>query len=179
MKVLLCGGGGFLGSHIVEELHSRGHEGMVLDPDKVNFKLIEEATNRKFTTYWGGTHSKQMLQTLLEQKPDEIVYLAGISHTVSSVIGQEETFKAGVLGLAILYDVLNKLKMQTRVCIASSSLTSGVWDQREASNINVVENDEQLLWLGDCYHQYIDNKIAMEMLCHSNACQSKDRKSVV
>jgi len=185
VNVLITGGTGFVGSHLCEKLHQRGHEVWVLDIEDNWIKEIAASTGR--VTWFKGTVVDDDLVkgVLLNARPEEIVHLAGVSHTVSSALGQRSALEPGVMGLATIQDVirqlcepgrLSKLQEPPRISIASSSLCSGMFAadrqlKKGSGFVSGVANDASKIDLNDCYHQYVDNKLMMEMLCHSNRYQ--------
>lgn len=168
MRILVTGGGGFVGSHLANLLADAGHTIAILDIDESNAREISSQV--QFIK--GDVTDSALVTDLLRQSAfHEIVHLAGISHTVSSALGQVGALMPGTIGLATIYDAIQKLSEEgrsklRRVSIASSSLLSGMFQRYGASG--KVENDETTIDLADCYHQYVDNKLAMEMICHDN-----------
>lgn len=178
-RVFLTGGSGFLGGHIATELVSRGHEVVMGDISEENLPEIYadvsmEARDRLHFEFVNVTNLPSLQYAIVKHNPDHIVHLAGISNTVDSATGQLEAMKVGLLGLGGIFDSLVKLKEckdiqeMPHVSIASSSLVSGTV---EPGNDGEVDNSEPWLNLKNCYHQYCDVKLMMEMLCRDNAYQ--------
>ena len=176
-KILLTGGAGFLGSHFTEEYVRHGHDVVILDTveegdthDQVQHLDVELCAG-KVLAIRGDVCDKDLVKHIIvREKITEVVHLAGISHTVSTALGQVPAYKSGFMGLATIYDVIIQLKNERRntvkrVSVASSSLLSGMFKKQENGK---VKNDDTILDLDDCYHQYCDNKLAMEMICRDN-----------
>ena len=183
MKVLLSGGTGFIGSHLAEELVTDGHEVLLYDVDYGNLGDLKElGLMYKLTFLQRDITEYGIIRDVIARwKPNQIVHLAGVSHTVASALGQRSALHPGVMGLATIQDAIRsclehrEIERPPRVLIASSSLTSGMFRLNLTSDNRhtAVDNDATALDLKDCYHQYVDNKLAMEMLCHSNWAQHK------
>ena len=200
MKVLITGGTGFIGSHLAEELVSAGYNVLLYDISPGNMKeLMEISLIQRHDWVHGDVVNYGLMMSVLKGfKPDQIVHLAGISHTVASALGQSAALRPGVMGLATIQDAVRRclengdLEAPPRILIASSSLTSGQFNcfPVEATpesavplgtagswspwlRSDLVDSDASLLDLKDCYHQYVDNKLAMEMLCFSNYAQHR------
>jgi len=178
MRVLITGGAGFLGGHIAREMARRLFDVVVLyDVDTSNEGEIRKdvasvGSGTKLEVIKGDVTDFDMVRHVVEYfKIQEIVHLAGVSHTVSSALGQVSAWMPGAVGLATLYDVVHDLGARSdvrRISIASSSLVSGML---KVGSDGMVGNGSTGIDLADCYHQYVDNKLAMEMICHDNFYQ--------
>lgn len=175
MNVLLVGGGGFLGSHIVEELLELGHFPVVLDVTEENILEVSELTRRPVKIYLASATNFLRVRTLLDNhKIDVVIYLSGISNTVDTASALAKAYEVGVVGLATLYDAISSTLVvhKPTVMIASSSLTASMWgNQRDANGL--VLNGATKLDIADCYHPYVDQKIAMEMMCRTQWRQNR------
>ncbi len=96
MKVLVTGGAGFLGSHVVEALTEAGHDSVVLDDMSTGRRErlgawvpIIEADVRDFGRLEGH---------LAECRPDAVVHLAGRHFGVRDSDVDESTFEVNVAG---------------------------------------------------------------------------------
>jgi len=173
MKVLITGGAGFLGGYIAHELQARGYKVVITDIDDSNADEIIDDMGPEEPIWFSKvdvTDPEGMRKLLAELEIEEVIHLAGISHTVAAALGQRAAWMPGTVGLATIHDAIadnkalgvNKVR---RVSISSSSLLSGMFQENEKGK---VANDEQRILLSDCYHQYVDNKLGMEMICHDN-----------
>lgn len=180
-NVLVTGGAGFIGSHLVEALSKAGHRIVVVDVSDAN---VDEmfASGADFRFLKGSSVDRPLLEHVIEAAQiEEVVHLSGVSNTVDTALGQVPAFLSGFIGLATIYDVIQTLQKKgtssvQRVSIASSSLTSGVWlDRTHKFPVpeDAVRNDATTIDISKCYHPYVDGKIAMELLCHSNWQQFK------
>ncbi len=105
MRVLVTGGAGFIGSHVVDQLLVRGHEVAVLDnlssgsrdnvPDGV--RLFEKDIT-----------SKEAAEVVLFYKPEVIFHLAAQISVQDSVRDPEGDAKANVLGTINILDAYKR-----------------------------------------------------------------------
>ncbi len=82
MKVVITGGAGFLGSHLVDALIARGDQAVVIDhhaKDKRRFP------NAKATTYKLSFGDPSVKDILRDEKPDAIVHLAAQISVTKSI----------------------------------------------------------------------------------------------
>jgi len=186
MDVTILGGAGFVGYHLERLLTAHGCNVTVLD---VNLGWSREMPHAKYIR--GSITNDWTLSHAITKGTEVVIDLAGISHTVSSANGIAQTLEAGVYGLGRVLDFLKFRRLDPMVMMASSSLTSGVFDRSsqydsparksEETEYNrrmlgpdtpVVKNAETRMDISGCYHPYVTNKIAMEMLL-------QDRKDVL
>ena len=88
MKVLVTGGAGFIGSHLVRELIARGIETVVLDnlstglrenlPDDVRL-IVGDVRSGELAS------SHTLLDLFMEERPDMVVHLAAQTMVDSSI----------------------------------------------------------------------------------------------
>lgn len=92
MKILVTGGSGFIGSHVVDELVSRGHEVMVADRS-MNWK------NDKAKYYELDVTNKVRTENLISEiKPNLVIHLAGILGTSETWNHIHETVDSNIHG---------------------------------------------------------------------------------
>ena len=73
MKILVTGGAGFIGSHVVELLIQSGHETVIVD----NFYSgKKDAVPRKAHIIEMDINSPQMEDVFAREKPDVVIHLA-------------------------------------------------------------------------------------------------------
>jgi UDP-glucose 4-epimerase len=108
MRILVTGGGGFLGSHIGDLLLSQGHEVFALDTAK-DFKVRHNLGNPRFHYVKDSIFSTDMLESLV-RRCEVIFHLAavvGVEHYVEdpySVLNVNINGIQSVLRLAHLYE---------------------------------------------------------------------------
>jgi UDP-glucose 4-epimerase len=108
MRILVTGGGGFLGSHLGDHLLRAGHEVYALDTAK-DFKVRHNLANPRFHYVKDSIMSRDMLESLVRRC--EVVYhlaaVVGVEHYVGdpySVLDVNINGTQSVLRLALLYD---------------------------------------------------------------------------
>lgn len=108
MRILVTGGGGFLGSHLGDRLLSLGHEVFALDTAK-DFKVRHNLGNPRFHYVKDSIFSKDMLESLVRRC--EVIYhlaaVVGVEHYVEdpySVLNVNINGTQSVLRLAHLYE---------------------------------------------------------------------------
>ena len=69
MKILITGGGGFIGSHVVERALQQGHEVVVLDDFSTatssNLKSVEK--NQSLKIVQGSVLDQELVENLVEE----------------------------------------------------------------------------------------------------------------
>ncbi|MYL35607.1 NAD-dependent epimerase/dehydratase family protein [Pontibacillus yanchengensis] len=95
MKVLVTGGAGFIGSHVVEWLIHKGHSPVVLDnlssgkrdhlPDSIPIYQIDVA-------------SDEVKNVFKEEQPDAVIHMAAQTDITTSILHPEEDIRTNVLG---------------------------------------------------------------------------------
>jgi UDP-glucose 4-epimerase len=108
MRILVTGGGGFLGSHVGDQLLAQGHEVFALDTAK-DLKVRHNLRNPRFHYVKDSIFSKDMLESLVRRC--EVIYhlaaVVGVEHYVEdpySVLNVNINGTQSVLRLAHLYE---------------------------------------------------------------------------
>lgn len=124
-KIIVTGGAGFIGSHLVDKLCILGHQVIVID----NFETghLENLRNSKSkieilrqSLSWGSV--------LLEKIPsllngtDYIYHLAALPRIERSIVDPIGTHDANVNGTLVVLELAKKLKVQKFFFISSSSI---------------------------------------------------------
>lgn len=166
-KVVVTGGAGFIGGHVVEKLAKAGHEVTVYDKMVPKFKLPDSCTH-VFGDVFDSAHLK-----LVMRNADFVFHLAAMSNTMDCVKFPEEAVALNCLGTAKVlnaaYEVGREMPGQTksvnrpgtpkgmpRVIVASSILISGIMPD--------IANDDNLVDVSKSYHLYVSTKLYQEML---------------
>ena len=119
MKILVTGGAGFIGSHLVEELVKKKHKVMVIDNLSTgnikNLKLV-----KKKIKFINCDISKILLNKSLGNF-DFVFHLAGISKVVESFKKPKIYYKVNVLGTVNILNLIKNIKIKKFVYAASAS----------------------------------------------------------
>lgn len=83
MKILITGGAGFIGSHIVDRLLQDGHELTVLDLWE-SPEMLSHKDNPNFTFVTGSVLDENILPSLVEGK-DRVIHMAAILGTSETI----------------------------------------------------------------------------------------------
>ena len=91
MNILVTGGSGFLGSHLVEELLKKNHKITVLDKNLPTFKF-----NKKIKFFKSDLLDKNIQRAVKNQ--DVIFHYAGISGICESMLDPKTTADYNIIG---------------------------------------------------------------------------------
>ena len=121
-KSLVTGGCGFIGSHLVEHLISKGFDVNVLDNmstgRKANLEHIKQSN--KITIYEGDLQDKNIVRDSIIDC-DYVFHLAALADIVPSIVNPLGYFSTNVSGTVNLLEVARKFKIKKFVYSASSS----------------------------------------------------------
>ena len=161
MKILVTGGAGFIGSHLVRALLARGDDVSVIDDfndfynPAVKRKNLEEV-HRSIRLHEGDICDKRtVLDTISRERPDAIVHLAARAGVRPSVQSPELYLQTNVTGTFNLLDAARQCGV-ARFAFASSSSVYG------ASREVPFREDQALT---QTLSPYAGTKIAGEHLC--------------
>ncbi len=110
--VLVTGGAGFIGSHLVEDLAERGEHVVVIDWakeswQKQNRKCLERKKNIRFHTL-DIRDKKSLLNIVVITKPSRIFHLAAESHVDKSIANPGLFLETNIRGTSVILDVATK-----------------------------------------------------------------------
>ena len=117
MRILVTGGAGFIGSHLVDELLERGHQPIVLDNLSTG---SEKNLPKEFALFKGDIRDEDFLKQVFEStKPERVCHLAAQMSVSRSV--REPAFDAdvNVVGLLRVLECCREYDVD-RVVFASS-----------------------------------------------------------
>ncbi len=124
MHVLVTGGAGFIGSHLVDALIAQGHRVRVLDnlEPQVHGTQKPDYLNSKTEYLWGDVRDREALRKALNGI--EVVFheaaMVGVGQSMYQI---ERYVSANVLGTSILLDVLINDRLPIKKLIVASSMS--------------------------------------------------------
>jgi nucleoside-diphosphate-sugar epimerase len=130
-RVLITGGAGFIGSHLVEECISRGWEVSVIDTNGPQlFKFLAGASlrSRNYIVACGSiTNQKALASEFAERRPDYIFHLAAEPYIPKSYDDPRLFIDTNIVGTLNVLELAQQVKAE-RVLIISSSEVYGCRD---------------------------------------------------
>ncbi len=150
MRCAVTGGGGFIGSHVVDQLRSAGHEVVVIDGGVAPHRDDVEFFDVDIVDY------DSLLDATLGC--DYLFHLAAVSNVNHAFDDPLRCVAVNVQGTA------NALEAARQNQVGRFVLASTVWVYTGAPGNDVAE--ESPFYLSGAGHVYTSSKIADEMLCH-------------
>jgi UDP-glucose 4-epimerase len=146
MRVLVTGGAGFIGSHVVDKLHAAGHEPRILD-------LLPSPYHADVETVVGDLCDPAIVQPALESC-DAVLHLAAVADVDLVAKDPALTDQVNTRGTQVLLEGAREAGIQRFV------YASTIWVYGDASGPEAVDEDTPL---GLPKHFYTATKIAGEM----------------
>ncbi len=135
MKVLVTGGAGFIGSHIVEAFINNGWEVSVLDNfSSGNIENLKNVINR-IKLFTGDIRDTETVNSAISGA-SAVVHLAALASVPASFENPEETYDVNFSGTQIVLDSALKQKVD-RFIFASSSAVYG-----DTKQLPITEQNE-------------------------------------
>jgi len=134
MKILVTGGAGFIGSHLVDKLAEKGHEITVFDnlsKGKINFLKKHKGKNY-FTFIKGDIMDTDSLRNAVRGS-DIVYHLAGNSDTIKGI---EITNTDLILNTTGTYNVLEAMRLENvkKIVFTSTSTVYGYVNEKLKEN---------------------------------------------
>ena len=103
MRVLVTGGAGYIGSHMLVELLSAGHQVLALDNlsngSEEALRRVKQLSNQDFEFIQGDVRDRQLLErAFLAYKPEAVVHFAGLKSVSESVENPVDYYENNVVG---------------------------------------------------------------------------------
>jgi UDP-glucose 4-epimerase len=149
MKVLVTGGSGFIGSHVVDKLRLQGHEPVIYD-------LRPSPWHTDVPTVIGAVTDREALQRALEGC-DAVAHLAAVADVNDVIKEPEDAEYINSRGTAAVLEACRRAGV-SRVIYAST-----IWVYSDTAETEV---DEDTL-LPAPAHLYTSTKLAGELYCRS------------
>ncbi|MBU2025433.1 GDP-mannose 4,6-dehydratase [Patescibacteria group bacterium] len=145
MKILVTGGAGFIGSHIVKKLSERGDKPVIVDnfnnyydPLLKKDRVQQFLSECKFTVYTGDICDKKLMnQVFKKEKIDKVIHLAAMAGVRNSIKDPLLYQRINVLGTTGLLELSVKHKIKSFVYASSSSVYGGNKKTPFSENDNV------------------------------------------
>ena len=128
MAILVAGGAGYIGSHIVVELQNAGYEVVVVDnlvnSSKESLKRVEKLTGKSVTFYEADINDADALNEMFNKENIEAcIQCAGLKAVGESVAKPLEYYMNNISGCMVMMDVMRKHGVKN--IVFSSSATGG------------------------------------------------------
>ena len=132
-KILVTGGAGYIGSHVLVELCNAGYEVVVYDnldnSSEESIKRVEQITSSSISFVQGDIRNKTELTRVFEQhKIDSVIHLAGLKAVGESVNNPLKYYDNNVNGTLVLLQVM-KENCCNKIVFSSSATVYGSPDQ--------------------------------------------------
>lgn len=125
LKIFITGGGGYIGSCIVEELLNYGYEIVLYDLFLYGKDIFSNVRNKKNLHFFkGDIRDKNKLKTAMKNT-DIVIHLAGIVGDLACSVDEKLSWDINVIGTNIVKDVAKQLKIR-RFIFASSCSVYGI-----------------------------------------------------
>ena len=136
MKILVCGGAGYIGSHTVYELIEQGHDVVVAD---TLCKGHKSAVHKDAKLYVGDLRDSEFLDKVFaENKIDAVIDFAAFSLVGESCSEPLKYFDNNVYGTVRLLEAMVRAGVK-KIVFSSTAATYG-----EPENIPILESDRTL-----------------------------------
>ncbi len=118
-KIIVTGGAGFIGSHLVSQLLSRGHDILVIDNLYSGRKEYIPAGVKHIDLDLAHADESTVCEAFGTYCPDVVIHLAAIHYIPHCVANPDETFLANVRSTDVIVRALHSIS--TRKLIAAST----------------------------------------------------------
>lgn len=127
MKILVCGGAGYIGSHTCVELLDAGHEIVVVDnlsnSSEKAVQAVKEITGKDFPFYVCDLLDRDALSDVFDKHNfDAVIHFAGLKAVGESVEKPLEYYHNNMTGTFILLDVMRKHNVFSIVFSSSATV---------------------------------------------------------
>ncbi len=119
MKILVTGGAGYVGSHVVYELIDQGHDVTILDDMSLG---LEENIDPRSIFVQGSTHSDSDLDSVLSVKFDGIIHLAAWKAAGESMTDPAKYAHNNLIGTINLLNACDRHGIKRFVFSSTSSV---------------------------------------------------------
>lgn len=143
MLILVTGGVGYIGSHIVKILDERGHQVVILDnfsnSDKRVFKRLREICNKEIILFDGDIRNYELLDKIFQQtKIDCVIHLAGLKAVGESCNEPIKYYDNNVLGTLNLLKAMKNHDVK-KLVFSSSATVYGIPESLPLTENHVLQ----------------------------------------
>lgn len=122
MSILVLGGAGYIGSHAVDQLVTKGYDVVVVDNLATGHR---QAINTAARFYEGDVRDKAFMQSVFQKETIEgVMHFAAFSLVGESVEKPLKYFNNNVYGMQILLEVMNEFSVK-HIVFSSTAATYG------------------------------------------------------
>ena len=119
MKILVTGGAGYIGSHVVLELCDSGYDVLVLDDLSLGFR---ENVDKRAELCVGSTLKQSDLDTVLSQNIDAVIHLAAWKTAGESMQTPEKYSQNNIVGTLNILNSLSKYNIEIFVLSSTAAV---------------------------------------------------------
>jgi len=122
MKILITGGAGFIGSHLVDACAERGHDVVIIDNLITGSQenLIQHRENPRVQFFHGDIFDKNVMEKIfLSASPDVVFHLAAQVNVRHSIQDPHYCFETNILGTTNILEAMRHSGC-TRIIFAST-----------------------------------------------------------
>ena len=119
MKILVTGGAGYIGSHVVLELCDSGYDVLVLDDLSLGFR---NNVDKRAELYVGSTLKQSDLDTVLSQNIDAVIHLAAWKAAGESMQNPEKYSQNNIVGTLNILNSLSKYNIEIFVLSSTAAV---------------------------------------------------------
>ena len=158
-NILVTGGSGFIGSHIIEELVSNNHK--VFNIDMVPSNFTENYANININD------SKKIEDYLKENNIEYVYHIAAVANARRSIEDVVETVDVNIKGTASILNACVNAKVKKVIFASTVWVYNAVSKESGKQSNGTTFLDENSTILPQCgNHFYTTSKLASEFLCH-------------
>lgn len=125
MAILVLGGAGYIGSHMVDRLVDQGREKVVVVDNLI--KGHRAAVHKEALFYEGDLSDKSFMRKVFEENPDidAVIHFAAYSLVAESMVEPLKYFSNNTAGLINLLEVMNEYEVK-KIIFSSTAATYGI-----------------------------------------------------
>lgn len=152
--VMVAGGAGYIGSHMVYDLIQKGYDVVVVDNLSTGHKA---AIDKKVRFYEGDTRDRNFMRSVFKQEPnvDTVIHMDAFSIVPESVEDPLKYFDNNLIGVIALLEVMKEFGVK-KIVFSSTAATYG-----NPERTPIEEDDRK-----EPINPYGESKLMMEKIMH-------------